>query len=448
MSQRGSVLIMSYLVVATLIVWQTIDFQQSLMQARSATTFSDTSRAFHLAEAGFHDALAWMRAQPAPPSGTLAFDPFLGTTGCSVADPTQPPRAPRTLGTDQFYVCVDPDDNNPTTFLDLYTLSIAGLAHNGQIARRITALLRTESFARFSYFTNREELPNGTNIWFTGNDHLTGPVHSNDQFNIKKNPIFDGAVSSTAGSINYYSGGPPADNPQFNGGLTLSAAPISMPLSATPLRVAASSGGRWYEGNTTIVLQNNGTMRVTNATAGLSNAVVSLPANGAVFVNGGNVTLSGELEGALTIGTSHDIVVINNVRYHCNPRDPAADPDCLDGSGQVTHNDDVLGLVAERNVVVSDSAPFNVEIQSSIMALNTSFTVERYWDPANLNGTLTVYGGIIQKSRGAVGTFASSTGQKVSGYSKDYYYDERLAGTAPPFYPTTADYEELLWQEN
>lgn len=41
-----------------------------------------------------------------------------------------------------------------------------------------------------------------------------------------------------------------------------------------------------------------------------------------------------------------------------------------------------------------------------------------------------VYGGIIQRIRGAVGTFGS--GGIGSGYEEDYNYDPRLMDTPPP----------------
>jgi hypothetical protein len=79
------------------------------------------------------------------------------------------------------------------------------------------------------------------------------------------------------------------------------------------------------------------------------------------------------------------------------------------------------------------------------MALDTSFMRDNW--SQGLKGTLTVYGGIIQDERGPVGTFNGGTGQKISGYSKDYTYDTRLLNTPPPFFPTTGDYITLAWEE-
>jgi hypothetical protein len=93
--------------------------------------------------------------------------------------------------------------------------------------------------------------------------------------------------------------------------------------------------------------------------------------------------------------------------------------------------------------MISSGAPTNLRIDASIMALNTSFMLTNWWvGPAK--GTLTVFGGIIQKERGPVGTFSGTT--KVSGYSKNYQYDTRLLNSPPPFVPTTGDYITLSWE--
>jgi hypothetical protein len=183
-------------------------------------------------------------------------------------------------------------------------------------------------------------------------------------------------------------------------------------------------------------------MNVTNAAKGWNNRNMSIPANGSVFVacggrncaNGGNLTLSGTLNGRLTIGAERDVVIPNNVVYADDPQTNPA-------------SNDVLGIISERDVVIDDGAPNNLRIDASIMALDSSFMMENYWQ-GSPKGTLTVYGGIIQEERGPVGTFNASTGQKVTGYSKSYLYDQRLMASPPPFMPSTGDYVTLSWEEN
>ncbi len=429
-NSRGIVLISCYLLLTALLGWTAVSWVRTSTDQRAAQFSSRSAAAFHLSEAGLDAALRWLRAQPSPPAGIASFDPFGG---------------PQALANGTYTVTIDPDDNNPTSYVDLFTITATGQTNAfSQIVRRVLGVLRTESFSRYAYFTNSERLPSGTRVWFTGNDHLQGPVHSNDQFNIAGSPVFDGPVSSAAASINYKNP-PPAggNNPRFNGGLTLGAQAVQLPLSATALRVAAASaGGQWYDGNTTLALQSDVScgalpppcLLVTNPVLGWVNSPRPLPATGAIFVNGGNASVSGKLGGQLTIGTSRDLIITNNLRYANNPQ---TNP----------QSNDVLGLIAEGNVVIAQTAPYNLQVQASIMALNTSFSVENWW-VGPPKGVLNVYGGIIQKNRGAVGTFSSSTGQKLSGYSKDYWFDTRLANLAPPFYPTSGQYQLVSWQEN
>ena len=415
---RGVVLILAYLLTTTVSAWLAASFQRSSTELRAAERGVENLQAFYLAEGGVDDSLVWLRTRPSPPSGTLRFNPFGG---------------PRGLGRGRYTAEVAPDTQNPTAYVYRFTLDTVGESGRSLLHRRVLLLIQNESFSRYAYFTNLEQMAGGTPVWFTTRDRLTGPVHTNDRLNIAGDPTFDGPVSSAAPSLRYFSGGPPRDNPAFNGGLGLNAQPTQLPLTVTPLRSAAASGGLWLNGNTTIALQTNGTMLVTNPVRRWVNTPQPIPANGAVFVNGGNLTVLGTLKGQVTLGTSDTIIVANSVRYAC---DPLTDTSCAD----------VLGLVAEQNVVVSQAAPSDVTIQASIMALNESFAVENWW-VGPPKGTLSVLGGMIQSRRGPVGTFSGSTGATLSGYSKNYRYDTRLATMAPPFYPTTTQYRAIMWQE-
>jgi hypothetical protein len=160
----------------------------------------------------------------------------------------------------------------------------------------------------------------------------------------------------------------------------------------------------------------------------------------------GDIFVSGVLNGRLTVAAENDVVVVDDVTYQ--------------SYGQTTE-DDMLGLIAEQFVRVYHpiSCPsnqtvdannvrvcrnlqganladtrFNTDtgglfrdpkIHAAILALNDSFGVAQFNNGAQL-GTLTVYGAIAQKWRGAV----ALTG--ASGYVKDYGYDPRLAYEGPP----------------
>ena len=73
--------------------------------------------------------------------------------------------------------------------------------------------------------------------------------------------------------------------------------------------------------------------------------------------------------------------------------------------------------------------PYDLYITASIYALTGEFTLEDYyWYKKD---KLHVFGAIIQKWRGPIGTFDPRTGESLTGFLKDYVYDRRLY--APPY---------------
>ncbi len=420
--EAGFILITVYLLLAVLLVHATALITHSFGENRGAQRFQMASQSFYLSEGGIDRAYQWLRTQAAPPAGTQPMVLFGGW---------------QIQGEGLYLATVDPDDANAGSFTKRYTIEGWG-ATGTQAAptslRRTRLTVQTESFSRYAYFTNSETSPSGSQIWFITGDRIEGPTHSNSQFNMRGTPVFDGLVSSTASSVNLAGGGPPTSNPAFNGGLQLNAPPVSLAQASTAdLATQANNGGTRYNGDTQITLLANGTMRVTNAAANLNNQVVALPGNGVLYVNNGSVTMQGTLQGQLTVATNRDVRVANNITYS---QDPRVNP----------NSTDLLGIVTDRNVVVASGAPQNVQIHASLMALGSSFTVEN-WSVGPPKGTLTVLGGIIQSNRGPVGTFNSSTGTKVSGYTKDYHYDARLMNSVPPFFPTTGNYVPVVWEE-
>ncbi|MDO8730251.1 MAG: DUF4900 domain-containing protein [Candidatus Omnitrophota bacterium] len=441
--EGGFILITVYLLLAVFLVHATALITQSFADLRGAQRFQSAQQSFYLAEAGVDQALRWLQTQAVPPAftneRTILAD---GTTQAQAAANGGDPGALtaangwRPLGEGFYRVSIDPDNNNPASFMDRYVLEgwgatwsrTAGGVDIATSLRRTRLIVQSESFSRYAYYTNAETSPSGGLIWFRTGDVITGPTHTNGQFSINGSPVFNGAASSVSSTLNLA----PGANPAWNGGLQLGVSPPATPFpSAVPAPIIAAAGspqGRRFNGNTTLQLVNDGTMRVTNAAAGLNNSVQPLPANGVVYVQGGNVTLQGTLQGQLTVATDRDVRVAGPVRYATDPTVPNSS------------STDLLGIVAGNNVIVNQVAYQNMRIDASIMAMNTSFTVQNY-NSGSARGTLTVIGGIIQKNRGAVGTLGGS------GYLKDYRYDNRLMNTTPPFFPATGNYTTVVWEE-
>ena len=313
-----------------------------------------------------------------------------------------------------------------------------------QATRKIRARVQRKSFTQYLYFTDFETSEgSGGTIWFISGDIIHGPLHTNDRISINGNPVFEGRVT-TARTI-YLSGG---SNPDFQQGYEENVAPLEIPVSNPELKTWAEDNGYYYYGETTIHLKAGERVDITNSdgrSTGPTGTNLSLPPNGVIFVDGqagnkfnsanGDIYIEGPMSGELNIGAKNNIYITDDIVYQ--------DADV-----------DMLGLVAESYVYINhrdrwgnDVAPVNVIVNAAVFALNHSFGYEDFRDDEP-KGTLTVYGAIAQRYRGPVGTFSWSTGP-VSGYTKDYSYDERMLYQEPPHFvePLNAGFEFVEWQE-
>ncbi len=417
--KKGFMLIFAYMVIAVITTLLSAIVARSIAEWRTAERDKNSAAAFYSAEAGVDYGLDWLRSQGNPPGGTAPFNLPAG----------------QAIDTGAYAVTVDPDNANPTAYLKRYQIISTG--QSGDTARVVSYEVKEDTFARFAYLSDTEHFLNNIPIWFITGDQLSGPVHTNSHFHISGDPAFTDAVSSVDGAISYMHGGPPGDNPSFQKGVQFGSPEIKMPSKALALRTAAVQDGLHFTGPTTITLKPDGTMDVTNPHKNLINSNMPLPDNGALFVTGAkagdNLWISGTLKGQLTVGTNRDLIITDNITYSS---DPVINP----------NSTDMLGLIAEKDVVISQAAPSNLTVQASVLALDDTFYVEN-WAGVGPKGKLNIYGGLIQDARGPIGLFNSNTNQIISGYSKNYVYDPRLRNMPPPWFPTTGDYVGLSWRE-
>jgi hypothetical protein len=329
---------------------------------------------------------------------------------------------------------------------------------------------------------------NCSQVYWTTQAVLNGPVHSNDGLYTCGNPTVNGDAdtyyNSATSNNQFHStqfGGPGvvlnplacANAPVWDrAGDPASGSLLAFPPANTAIRNQADAAlggtGCLYTGPTTITLKNVagvGKMDVTSPGTISTNAGCApgsnrnLPVNGVIYVQNipsshsdpnysacsgaacnGDVNLSGTLNGQLTIAAQNDIVIVGDTVYHQYP------------SGT-----DVLGLIANNNVAVyhpvsgsnngagSLSSP---TVDAAILALNHSFFVQNWATGATL-GTLTINGVITQEFRGPVGTFSGTPPVSVSGYNKNYNYDTRLKYLSPPFFlsPTQSAWGRISYSE-
>lgn len=179
--------------------------------------------------------------------------------------------------------------------------------------------------------------------------------------------------------------------------------------------------------------------------------------NGIMYVGGKVNSLEapesdGGLQGKLTIAASEDIKIGGDILYHDRIENEI---DFSSEDADLSLVNDSLGLVSEKDIMIRQNATGDygdLEINAILMALDKSFYLENY--TSGMKGELKVFGAFIQERRGEVGTFNANTGNKISGFTKDYHYDKRMDSVdpdvpsmIPPYFPTTGNYEIISWRE-
>jgi Tfp pilus assembly protein PilX len=299
-----------------------------------------------------------------------------------------------------------------------------------------------------------------TQIVFVGDDHVDGPMHTNDDLLICGNATFGRSTADvievSAPPTGWASGCGGSANPNFIGPFVTNAPVLTPPPTNGELRTIAGPTYT-YTGSTQITLSGN---NMTVTSGGTTIGPVAVPTSGVVYVQNGVgcssnysphtityppssgcgnaiVHTSGSYTSQLTIAAENDIVVdddiirsgsgllglvANNFVRVKHPLCPSGNLGCSGGTiSSQTDSDSCNGGV---NGTGSQS---NLRIDAALLAIDHSFIVDHYACGGSL-GELEVNGAIAQKFRGAVGTTSGT------GYLKDYNYDDRLRYLEPPHF--------------
>ncbi len=302
--------------------------------------------------------------------------------------------------------------------------------------------LRTRTWADYALWSD-----NNRDLYFKHGEVFGGKVHANSRLWFSGDPVFQEAVTSADPAF-----GGSTNDAVFAQGLHLGMP--AMHLDTVDMTAMQDEAVLYLEGNTQITF-DGGQMVILNERAGWSNDVSTLPVppdalvyiavatTGTEGTRAADVSVGGTLAGRLTLVAERDINIIDHLHYSVSPQ---SDPSSTDA----------LGLIAGRNVVVKPSVPDNLNIHAHMMATgqyNPSSTTQGGFGVENFNsgsprGVLSIHGGIVQKYRGAVGTFSTSTGQMVTGFDKNYTYDARFRDHPPPWYPPlSARLDTGVWRD-
>jgi Tfp pilus assembly protein PilX len=327
-------------------------------------------------------------------------------------------------GSYSYFIC----RSNTSTYCIISTGTVNGV-------KRIVSLLDVyrPTYAEFSLWSS-----NNNAVSFATGDTFTGHVHSNTELYFSGSPAFYSALTSDYGT---YSGS--LSGVYLADGLTLNSyqgtmADVNFNSGSSSLKslanlVVSGTATLTFNGGTTTVKTSSSTTIFTNVTTSWANGGAIYVANngtttgsksGTIYLEGGTVT------GPLTVVSEASMYVENNITYTHNP---VTTPTTTDA----------LGLISRDNIWVDTGAPTSLTIDAAMITAGTSgdgsagsFSVINY-ATMTPTGTLTIYGGIVQEVRGAVGT--ANAGTLVSGYAKNYSYDSRFLTKPPPDYPVVSN---------
>ncbi len=499
LNRSGSILLISvvmmFIVTAAMMGVLTVTANSLHLCSRQR----EGATAFNIAESGAEIAAMWLKDQAYPPSTADPFDPFDGPQDMDDGTYTVTivPAADNPTSYLKTYriVCVG-DALGATKTIELVVKQASFGRYAYFTNREVSSI---SGGAIWWKAGERVDGPAHSNNYNGSNFNVN--------YNGSSAPIFLDMVTGSGPTINYTPGRPQNETTfkkvflDGSKGYKLNVTPIMLPPSTDIQKNAAwgnsggyptttgvylrtgANGGVYVRGDAAMQLSVNGFgNQVVTVTQGSNTTAITFDkVTGAVTSTGplgsgsvssaaclgtgvvyctGNITslkgtvadnwvMSGDIRARSAMTIANDVnagkymKVTDNLVYNTRPdktQDRTATANLLAGT---------LGLVS-KDLRISSSAPRNLEIDAVCLAggQNTSggsFYVENY-DSKTPTGTLKVLGGIIQKDRGPVGTFNSSTGQMVTGYAKNYSYDPRLATDPPPFYPTTGQYDRLSWQ--
>jgi len=125
-------------------------------------------------------------------------------------------------------------------------------------------------------------------------------------------------------------------------------------------------------------------------------------------------------------------------------------------SGNIDYADpnSVLGLIAQKDILISLYSPDNLEIKAALLAQRGH--VFRYYYPKwsdepyktyAIRNSIRTFGSIITNTMWTF-TWVDSYNNVVSGYrTTDMNYDSSLTYEPPPYFPTAGEYEIIGWEE-
>lgn len=483
---------------AGLVLLGAVAVSRSLGESRIISYRTQSHAAFYKAQAGIEGAVEWLRRQgaaggiPAVSDGICEAGGAMYAAHLTADDAVPPP------GYDEPAVAIHCFDGRTRitpvplgaeaagylstieTFPPLVqAFRVVSVAQVGSVTRTITAVAQFENFSAYALFFG--QVGTGPSPYFTQGNVIDGPFHTNgvlrvyiedengDHLDDDETPEFQGPVS-TAFRIEedgvLESGCDYAcySDEMFLGGSRI-AGPWELPGSIDDLVTAAQGAGHAFEGAIRVELDSDGTIRIEDPAEEWLPTTLTLsdypagtvicavdredpPGSGTiveealvVFDKDGGGEVTSTLNGQLTVCSRGDVEIGDHIIYNERPQ-------------YFQESDDILGVVADRDVILRETAPGidngypqGLELDGIYMARTGSVRMQNL-DSESLpdKGALTIYGGSIEYMAGAKRRIDEAG--DTHGYTGLYTFDPRTQQMIPPEFPSTNSVAIVSWEVN
>jgi hypothetical protein len=336
----------------------------------------------------------------------------------------------------------------PVLGSNLVTIKSTGQLNDGPEQRTILAMIGIPSFTQYVLLSDFE-------MWIKEGEIMNGPLHSNRgiHFDGVNNGIVSAAVATYKPAPLF--GGDGQDHP----GVWGTGGPQSQWVFPVPavdfskvtqdlsvLKAQAVSGGYYFEKTNKagyyFLFKTNGTIDVYKVTQENNNGLskdffqtINYPVDGIIFVED-NVWVEGVVKGKVTLAsgrfpdsssTRTDVTIAGNLTYDAK--------DCSN----------MLGLIAQRDILVAAYSPDFLEVDGALLAQKGHVWRKDFNN--NIRDTITLFGSIATYDYWSW-AYYDNHGDITSGYRHSVTtYDQCLALSSPPGFPTTGSYAILSWRE-
>ncbi len=369
----------------------------------------------------------------------------------------------------QFSLKITPPETGST----ITTIESTGWTdENPNAQRTITARYGVPSLAKYAFLSN-------SIVWIGDTETVSGEMQSNN--GIRFDGIGNSLISSAKATYTCTSGqGSPC--PTTQNGVWGSASqavknlwqfpvPVvdfsSLTSNLADMKSIAETGGIYLPPSGTngysLVFKNNGTVDIYKITSLRNNTPSSgkdvnnitrtektdyqnrvlqfnknIPANGIIYIED-KTWVEGVVKGKVMVAAAKlpynssdniHIYIPNNITYVSK-----------DGTN-------VLGLLAQKDIIVTNHAPTTLEIDAALIAQNGS-AQRFYYSGETAKDSITTYGSLMSYGQWTW-SWVNTSGTVISGYKNtNSIYDSNLLFSPPPSFPKSASgYQQMEWKSN